>query len=232
MEIDFGTIPTLIGLALVLFVIYTLLYYKYIYSIIDPLFVFVFTTAFASVLAIQVIPDISDILHFFGCQLALWIGFVVVYRLSAQFDSTDSQESEYSFSDQALLCWTTYSLLIVYVLSNLIVGYVKGFALLSDEPTVSKIANFQQGFGLFRKINWSTGAFAVTGLIYLYLVRRRKIDLFLVGIVVFFSSLEGSKSALLQIAVSIGIVLYHPFFLKQRSILEKFKRFVPILLII
>ena len=229
MEIDFSTIPSLIGLAVALFTVYIILYYKFIYSIIDPLCVFIFTTAFASVLAIEVIPNTSDLLHFFGCQLALWLGFVAAYQPLLGKQELIQSEQSYDFHDQTLLRWAAYLLLCLYILSNLIIGYVKGFALFSDEPTVSKIANFQQGFGLFRKINWSTGTFAFTALLYLFLVKKKKIDLVLLGVVVLFTSLEGSKSALLQIAISSGIVIYHPAFSQQRLLLKKFQQFIPVL---
>lgn len=229
MEIDFGTIPILVSLAVALFVIYIVMYYKFIYSIIDPLFVFVFTTAFASVLAIEVIPTTSDVLHFFGCQLALWLGFFVAYRRAANKQVISNENQQFNFSEYLLLRYTTYLLLGIYILSNIIIGYVKGFALLSDEPTVSKIANFQQGFGLFRKINWSTGTFTFTALLFLYLVKKKIMDIFLLIIVVFLTGLEGSKSAFLQIAISSGIVIYHPVFSQQRVLIKKFQRFVPFL---
>lgn len=221
----------LVGVATALLVVYVLLYFKFIYSVVDPLFVFVFTTAFASVLAIQIIPDLSDILHFFGCQLALWFGFVVAYTRINKLDCIGISKQSYLFRDQSLLRWITYILLAAYIFSNLIIGYVKGFALLSDAPTEAKIANFQQGFGLFRKINWSTGTFTSTSLIFLYLLQRKKIDFILLLVITFFTVLEGSKSALLQIIISAGIVFYHPAFADQQTILRRFQRYIPVLLV-
>lgn len=231
MEIDFGTIPSLVGLAVVLFVIYFSLYFKFIYSVIDPLFTFVLTTSFASVLAIQVIPTTVDMVQFFGCQFAVWIGFAWAYAKREVVSAPNQVELTTYFSEQNLLRITTYCLLVAYVISNIIVGFNKGFAFLSDTPTESKIANFQQGFGLFRKINWSMGAFTATGLMFMLLTKPRILDIFLLGIVIVFTALEGSKSALLSIAITAGIVFYHPIFAERQQTLKKIRRYIPFLII-
>jgi len=232
MEVDFGLLPFIIGSAVAMFVVYVLLYREFIYSIIDPLFIWIVTTSFASILAIQVIPSTQDIIHFFACQISLWLGCKIAYSRSNSITSTIVSKGESNqFSDQYILQWTTYSLLFIYVISNIIVGYSKGFALLSDTPTESKIANFQQGFGLFRKINWSTGTFVTTSLCFMYFLKKKRIDLIFLFIVIFFSSLEGSKSALLQIAISAGIILYHPVFSDKKAFVKKFQRYIPVFLI-
>lgn len=232
MEIDFGIIPLILSSALILFAIYFLLYYRFVYSIIDPLFIWIFTTSFASVLAIQVIPTLEDIIHFFGCQLSLWIGFVVAYRkVKYSHNGIGKLKEVFKFSDQSLLKWITYMLLIVYLISNLIIGYSKGFALFSGAPSESKIANFQEGFGFFRKINWSVGTFVYTSLMFMYFLKKRFVDLFFLVVVIFFSSLDGSKGALLQIAISAGIIFYHPAFSSRRIELKNLQRYMPLLLI-
>ncbi|WP_020601978.1 hypothetical protein [Spirosoma spitsbergense] len=229
MTIDFDVLPVILGWIAVLFALYFLLYYKFLYSIIDPLFSWVFATSFASFLAIEVIPNTEDIVHFFGCQLFLWFGFVVAYRNFSFRDSVPvPSEQKFDFYDVSLLRWTTYTLLVLYIFSNIIIGYSKGFALLSDTPTESKIANFQQGFGIFRKINWSAGTFVGVSLVYLYLTKKNKSYLFLLMVVAFFSSLDGSKSALIKIAISSGLVLYHPAFASEKLVLKKFQRYLPV----
>lgn len=231
MDISFGILPTILLLTMGLFAVYFLMYYRFIYSIIDPLFLFVFTTSFASVLAIYVVPTTKDLIHFFGCQAAVWIGFVFAHRrANYSFVGISRPNQVYGFSDQSLLRWATYLFLAVFILSNFIIGYVKGFALLSDAPSIAKFANFQEGFGLFRKMNWSLGTFSVISLVFLYFIDRRKIDIVLIVIVAFLSSLEGSKAALLQIVVSAGVVFYHPAFSDKRAVLKKFQRYMPIIL--
>ncbi|QMW01845.1 oligosaccharide repeat unit polymerase [Spirosoma foliorum] len=233
MGIEFDFLPVLFGWVSLLLAVYFILYYKYIYSVVDPLFGWVFSTAFASYFATQVIPDTKDIIHFFGCQLALWIGFLIAYRPDSNSNEDDNQTDQtYTFSDQFLLRYTTYLLLAVFILSNIIIGYSKGFALFSANPTESKIADFQGGFGLFRKINWSAGTFVSTSLVYMYLLEKRKKDLLFLLIVVFFSSLDGSKGAFVKIAASAGVILYHPSFADKQLILKKFQRYLPLIFVI
>lgn len=214
--------------SLLLFCAYYLLYYKFIYSVIDPLFSWIFATSFASYLAVQVIPTTQDVIHFFGCQLSLWFGFMIAYNVNNSSIKIVSATIQYEFYDHTLLRWTTYFLLSLYILSNIIIGYSKGFALLSSVPTEAKIANFQQGFGIFRKINWSAGTFVGIALIYMYVNKRRKTDLFFLIIVIIFSSLDGSKSALIKIAISAGFIFYHPAFSKEKLALKKFQQYMPL----
>jgi len=231
MEISFGVLPTILLWTTALFAVYLLMYYRFIYSVIDPLFLFVFTTSFASVLAIYVVPSTQDLIHFFGCQVAVWIGFVIAHRqTNYSFVGIGQPGRVYSFSNKSLLRWSTYLFLTVFILSNFIIGYVKGFALLSDAPSTAKFSNFQEGFGLFRKMNWALGTFSIISLVFMYLIDGKKIDILFIAIVTFFSSLEGSKGALLQIAVSAGVVFYHPAFSDKRSILKKFQRYMPLIL--
>lgn len=230
MEIDFDILPNLYGWVAVILTIYLLLYYKFVYSIIDPLFMWIFSTAFASFFATQVIPDINDIFHFFGCQISLWMGFLLAYRHNRKLHN-DKPEQTYSFSNQSILRWTTYLLLAVYILSNVIIGYIKGFALFSDNPTESRFADFQGGFGLFRKINWATGKFVITGLLYMYLTEKKKKDIGFFLLVVFFSSIDGSKSALFGVIAVVGILFYHPAFSQKKILLKKIQRYTPVFIL-
>ena len=179
-------------------------------------------------LATQIVPDTKSLLHFFGCQVCLWIGFLIAYGINKKSEVSVLTVSESTFRNQSLLRLTTYFLLVVFVITNVVIGYFKGFALLTDAPTEAKIANFQQGFGLFRKLNWSTGTFVSTSLFFMFFHEKRKADLIALAVVIIFTALEGSKSSLLQIAVSAGIVIYHPAFYKQRANFRKYRWFMPI----
>lgn len=231
MEINTNELPFLVGSAAVLLIIYLFLYKKFIYSIVDPLFIWVLTTSFGSVLAIQVIPGLPDIIHFFGCQLSLWAGFVLAYNRPNANRLVDNElQATYTFSDQDLLRWFTYAAFFVYLFSNMIIAYSKGFALFSDTPTESKIANFQNGFGIFRKINWSIGTFVLTAFIYMYILKRRIIDLSFLIIVIFLGSLDGSKASFLRVALAAGVILYHPSFSGRKVALKTLKKYVPLFL--
>lgn len=227
MELDFSIIPELIILSIFLFIGYLILYRKFIYSIVDPLFIFVFTTAFSSVLVMQVLTSWVDIAHFFLCQISLWLGFLFSNK-KKQVLLNNNCNTTFDFKDIRILEYTTYILLFFYVLSNLIVAQVKGFALLSENPSSAKVSYFQNGFGIFRKVNWGIGTFISTSLFFLYLKKNSIWFLYFLLVVILFTSLEGSKSSLLRILFSIGAVFYHPAFKYKRSLLKKFKQYLPL----
>lgn len=66
----------------------------------------------------------------------------------------------------------------------------------------------------------------------MYLLKKKKKDLLFLLIVIFFYSLDGSKASLLQIAISAGIVFYHPVFSDKKILLRKFKRYMPIIFVL
>jgi hypothetical protein len=55
MDISYDILPEILLYSTFLGVTYFLLYYKYLYSFIDPLFIFIFNTIFSSVLVIEVV---------------------------------------------------------------------------------------------------------------------------------------------------------------------------------
>ncbi len=95
MQLDYGIIPEILLWATFFFVILYVLYRRYIFSFIDPLFVFVFTTAFASVLVINVLEDKSAITSFFACQLCLFLGFDSVQRFSTIPAASDDNDIKF-----------------------------------------------------------------------------------------------------------------------------------------
>lgn len=225
MQLDYSILPEVLLYALVFFIMYYLLYKPYIFSVIDPLFIFVFTTAFASVLVVNVVNDFRDVLHFFICQFCLYLGFLFVYKY---FKQPLKESRHYIFKDILSLEYTVYVLFILYVIGNIIIFSTKGFALLSDAPSNSKVANFQNGFGIFRKINWAAGGFAIAGLLYLYLVKKRFVYMVLLLIVACFTSLEGSKGSLLRILTTFAFLAYHPLFRNRQEVSRVFRKYTPI----
>ncbi len=228
MEIDFSVLPKILFLSVFFLFLYFLAYKKILYSFVDPLFFWVITTSFSSVLVLEVLTDFENVAHFFLSQAFLCAG---MHFSREKFDNViklnKTRKTVNNFTGLSLLIVITYVLFFMYVLSNLFVGYVKGFAFFSDTPTESKIANFRNGFGIFRKISWSAGTFVSTSFIFLLLTRKAKVDIVCLLVVIMFSSLEGSKSAIIQIAVSAGIVIYHPYFANKRSQISSFNKYLP-----
>ncbi|GAB4002164.1 hypothetical protein GCM10028807_60200 [Spirosoma daeguense] len=201
-------------------IFYYLLYRSYIYSIVDPLFIFVFSTAFASVLVIEVVEDVNNIIHYFVCQLSVWAGFVLVQKRMTMRNLEISKVVNGQFSDVVLLRYVVYTLYFIYFFSILLFLQSKGFALFADNPSEAKITNFQEGFGIFRKINWAVGGVAGTGLMYLYLVESKRNYLILLLILIALSALEGSKGALVRYAVTLGFLIYHPKFRVKKKLIK------------
>lgn len=226
MELDVSNFLWIILLATGLFLMYFLLYKSYIYSFVDPIFLFTIATAFSSVLVIEVVREVADVVHFFLCQFAVLIGFRLYYRNKSKENSPQlfSNLGEH-FSDKKLLEWATLFLFILYVSANLFIAYSKGFTLLSSAPTEAKVANFQNGFGIIRKINWGVGTFLCSSLIFLYLLRKNKVYLVLLSIISFFIILDGSKSSLLRVAIAAGLIFYHPLFETERATLVNLKKY-------
>lgn len=230
MELNYSLLPTLVGSAIIFFSIYYFILSKYIYSIIDPLFIYIFTTSFASVLITQIVPELSDVIHFFACQIAMCLGFMYAYkRYNVKIIKDNAINNIYYFKDTNLVSLVSYVLLVIYITSNLFVAYNKGFTLLSDAPTEAKVANFKEGYGVFRKVNWGVGTFISTAFVYLYLDKKLKRYLVILFVISLFTALEGSKSSLMRIVIAAGFVLYHPAFVQELSFLKKYKWFLPIL---
>lgn len=227
MIITLDMIPDLVIYSLGFFILYFLLYRPYIYSAIDPLFIFVFSTAFGSVLALSILTDSSKLLNYFICQICLYIGFSVTNKFMSK-DNFSPPSPAYSLYDANVLKYTMIVLFSIFIISNLIISSTKGFALLSDTPTTSKELNYREGFGIFRKISWAIGGVLSSGLFFLYLTESKRRYLIGLLIIIFFTSLEGSKGALLKFAVCFGHFIYHPIFNDKKSMIKKFNRFAPL----
>ncbi len=228
MSISFDSLPQIVAYSLFIGVIYFILYRRYIYSVIDPLFIFVVTCVFGSVLVIETLDDPKRIVHYFICQLCVFIGFAWVQQRTGNPALQESSQKIDVYSDILFLRYLVYVLLAIYLASNLFLFYNKGFALLSDTPSSDKVTNYQGGFGLFRKINLAIGGVASTGLTFLYLNKMRKGDLALLIVMMLVGSLEGSKGALVRYVLCFGMFLYHPAFRHRRDLLKRIQRLAPI----
>jgi len=226
MTVSVNILPELLLYAILIGMAFWGFYKRYIFSVADPLLIFIVTTTFASVLVIEVVEEFRNVVHYFICQLFVWLGFALVQKRTGN-PAVQDLSSTPNFTDVNLLRYTSYILLGIYILSNLIILRTKGFALLSDTPTESKVSNFQEGFGIFRKVNWAIGGVSSAGLLFLYLLQKRRRDILLLCIIVVFASLEGSKSSLLRYAVMTVLFIYHPAFRQHKQFVRIIKQFSP-----
>lgn len=230
MQIDYDVLPQILLYSAGFFTIYFLCYRKYIYSLLDPLFIYIFTISFSSVLVIYTLEDTPVyIIHFFACHAFLYAGFVLTVRWLKKYKHPPvASASTSSFFDYEALRITVYALFALYALANIVLFYTTGFALLSDEPTLAKVENFAKGFGIILKINWGVGSFVAAGLLYFMLSEKRWVNGILLLFVVFFTALEGSKSSLLRILITLFLLLNHQLFQHKKSIIKKLRLVAPL----
>jgi len=235
MIIDLDALPVILGYAILFFVIYYLAYRRYIFSIFDPLFIYVFTISFASVLVVFTLTDKTQyLIHFFACHLFYFLGFTFSEsKFSSWYEHKKNRIFQpKEFDDNYSLQLTIYTLFGIYVLANIIMFYTTGFAFLDDDPTRAKVENYMNGFGIILKINWGIGGFLSAGLLYLILNWKQRSAMAMLLVVVFFTALEGSKSSLLRILITFGLLATHSLFSSNQRILQWFYRLAPIGLII
>ncbi|PRY20284.1 hypothetical protein CLV58_1593 [Spirosoma oryzae] len=209
---------------------YFLLYKRYIYSILDPLFIYyVFTLSFSSVLVINVLNgDVADLIHFFLCHVFFFLGFYIVMNFFKKYICyTNFSISINDFFDYKVLKVTLYCLFGIYFIANTILFYTTGFPLLSDDPTVAKVENFVEGFGIILLINIGLGNFVLTTLLFFALLERKKIFFLLLLVVIILTALEGSKAGLIRILITFLLLVNHRFF-SDKNITKKFKWITPL----
>lgn len=230
MQIDYNILPEISLYVILFFGVYFICYRKFIYSILDPLFIYSFTLSFSSVLVIYTLADQpSYLFHFFACHTFFFVGFLTGFRLFNEIKQPIiTVPLPTIFFDYKTLQMVIYLLFTFYVLVNVILLYTVGFALLSDNPTTAKVENFTQGFGIVLKINWGIGGFLIAGLLFLILSETRRIDLVLLSVVTVFTALEGSKSSLLRILITLILLVNHPIFKQDQRIIKKIRLSAPL----
>lgn len=232
MQIDYDVLPEILLYTSLFLLIYYSFYKQYIYSVLDPLFIYVFTISFSSVLVIYTLSDRPlYIIHFFLCHLFLFIGFVLTsygFRDRRQNSEQIIADKPINLYDYKILEFTVYCLLIIYFLANIVLFYTTGFALLSDDPTTAKVENFAKGYGIILKINWGIGGFITAGLVFLILSKTHRRDLFLLLVVIILTALEGSKSSLLRILIIFILLANHSVFSYRRDVIDKLKMIIPL----
>ena len=230
MQVDDTTLPEIYLYAFLFFVLYFLLYRKYIYSVVDPIFLYIAGLAFSSVLVINVLEsEPVYIYHFFICHFFLFVGFSsIVNYLKRTRDTEKHLKLPVDFFDYYTVRLTVYILFFIYVLANIVLFYSTGFALLNDDPTLAKVENFSKGYGIILFINWGVGQFLLPAVIFFILYRPRAIDYTLLFFLIALTSLEGSKSALFRILIVLFLWVNHPLFKHKKQIVKWIKLSAPI----
>jgi hypothetical protein len=168
------------------------------------------------------------IVEFILFQIAFFLG---LYTTSHYLNHKNYFNKSVKISKNSIkkLSHLTIIIFIIVLVVNIIIFLKTGFAIFSDNPTVSKVDNFTDGMGIYRRILWSIGTLSIIGSIILILVRY-KIQLFstILIILIIISMGSGSKGALLIFIFYIYILSNHPLF-NLLSISKKMRKYLKIL---
>jgi len=188
-----------------IFAISFLIYRKYIISLFDPLFFFLITQAFSVEMALLQITYTPYLINFLLCVVCLNIGFLLNRPRVKEID-----DSNFVYSDDLLKFVNYFNLFafIIIVAANLILISQKGLALLSDDPSLAKFSNFDEGggFGAVRRINWGLLNLVFVSLLFTYMRTNRKRNLIMLFVLFLISMTSGSKGVVLTFVSLISLL--------------------------
>ena len=209
--------------------LYYFAYRKFLFSIFDPLFIFLLTMSFTSTLIVSIVAEPKYIFLFFLSQLMFWIGFSSVSKWSISHISNN--EFKVNPRSKHILQIITYISFLVFLISNLYMINEAGLTLLQDNPSIAKVASFSGGLGFVRRINWGLGNFLAVSTIVCLFISKRKLPFLLILIIhMGFTMLNGSKSGLISF-LTIFILISFIKGLDTNKAVKNSKKFVPIMLV-
>lgn len=217
---------TLLKILLASTLVFILAYRRFIFSIFDPLCLFVATLIADSALMLSFpwAPDLKW--EFVGFTFFLWAGFAIRGRMPKTHASV-------VFNREALfeLEFVLLALFIVIVAGNIYLGTSTGFPLLSSHPSEAKVADFTGGLGIVRRFNMGPYDFFACGCLLLVMIgHKRYWALTGLSIATLFVVLDGSKSAMLPIIFSLAFLLAHRGLHHSDRFKRRVKRYMFILL--
>ncbi len=189
----------------ILFMIYFLMYRKYVYSIFDPLFFFIVTQAFSTELAILTMSDNGYLANFIACQLCFIIGFRAALSGFSQNDRIINKPFILPANYLKLLkhyCLLGFLLILVV---NFYFFLQKGVILFSDDPTTSKVTDFEGGLGFVKRINWGLLPLISITSIFLLIYSSEIKYIFITVILLILTLLGGGKGAILSYLYAISL---------------------------
>lgn len=219
-----STVLTVSVWLVVVMTLYVLLYRKHIFSFYDPLLFFLLTNTLTTILMFMQVSQVSHLVYFVFCQLALWLGITSFrYRLERE------EIIQFSSFNIKLLQSITYTLFVIYLLANLYAASRVGFPLLTDDPTASKTAVYVGGLGIVRRINWGASIFLSCACFVMLFISRRKAPFVLILLCqVAFTILSGSKGGLLAFVFMLAYIIKRPGFQVRMNLstLRKYKKYL------
>jgi hypothetical protein len=224
--IDPNTVLAVIVLSTIVFI---LLYKRFVFSIFDPLCVFILSMVANSAIMFSLpwAPELKW--EYVAYTFALWIGF----SLSSRFHSPKADQ-HLTFSESSLFDLRVVLLLlfVIIVAGNLYLGASTGFPLFSSNPSQSKVTAYTGGLGLVRRINTGPYVFFCCGCVYLAVIQhKRRLAVILLLISTGFIMLSGSKGALLSLIYAQSFTLAHPYLKKTPTLVARVKKYTSFTLL-
>lgn len=188
--------------SLLVFVVYYTLYKKYIYSLFDPLLFFLITQAFSTELAIIEITENWYLINFITCQILFTSGFLLYsksIRNKNRIIDSNFYISENNLSALKIFCYIGF---LIIIAGNMLFFFQKGIILFSDDPSMSKVTDFEGGMGFVKRINW--GLLPLISLISIFLLiylKELKFILILLSLVLITISGGGKGTILIYLYI-------------------------------
>jgi hypothetical protein len=185
--------------------LFVLAYRRFIFSLFDPLCLFLAVPVADSVL-IFLLPWPPELKwQYAGYVVAFWLGFCVKGRLSARHPRI-----RFSSSSLFTLELTVLIMFVIIIAANLYVGASVGFPLLSKDPSVAKVISLTGGFGIVRRVNMGPYLFFSCGCLLMAMIGyKRRLVLTLLFMATIPVALNGSKGVLLPLIYILAFLLWH-----------------------
>ena len=181
-----------VALFVIATIILVLAYRPFVFSILDPLNIFIVAMIADVVLMFGLDWDSSAKIEFAFFIVFFWIGFAFAGK-------SPTGNSTIRFSEDALLELEIVLLLAFVIISiaNLYLGFTAGFPLLSGRPSEAKVDTYTGGLGMIRHLDQGPYLFLCCGCILLIAISRRPmLPMIMLVISSAFVALSGSKGAL------------------------------------
>lgn len=218
----------LLAIAGISTLVFIVAYRRFIFSIFDPLCLFLATLIADSVLMLG-LPWAADLKwEFIGFTFFLWAGFALRGRLPATHPRV-------IFGRKALfeLEFVLFALFILIVAANLYLGVSTGFPLISSHPSEAKVTDFTGGLGIIRRINMGPYDFFSGGcLLFAVIGHKRRLALSALVIATSFVVLDGSKGVMLPIIFAIAFLLAHRGLNNDEQLESRAKKYIFFLLVL
>jgi hypothetical protein len=197
-------------------------YRRFIFSIFDPLCMFVLILVGDSALTFALPWSPSLKWEFVGFLAFFWAGFSLRGRLTQKTFAISFGRQHWFELELMLLI-----LCAVILGANLYLGLSTGFPLLSLHPSESKVTIYTGGLGVIRRVNMGPYLFFCSGCMLLIMAgHKTRFALTIFCLTTGLEALNGSKGVMLPGIYAAGFMLAHRGLVRSRTFKAKAKRYI------